>query len=216
VPGIQDQTGALRRVYVRPPSAADLAGWRSHGWRAEPDPDRISAEHEAFCAVLADAGAEVVIGKTPVPGDPDAIYAYDPVLLTDRGAILLLPGKVGRRDEPEAFARDLETAGIEVAGRLEPPATAEGGDMFWLDARTLVVGRGYRTNDAGIDALRSRSGRGSPSRWTGTRRPAGGWRRRASRSARTRATSSRGRATAARPASRARCSAGSGRGRVED
>jgi N-dimethylarginine dimethylaminohydrolase len=26
--------------------------------------------------------------------------------------------------------------------------------MFWLDRGTLAVGRGYRTNDAGIDALR--------------------------------------------------------------
>jgi N-dimethylarginine dimethylaminohydrolase len=26
--------------------------------------------------------------------------------------------------------------------------------MLWLDDRTLVVGRGYRTNDAGIEALR--------------------------------------------------------------
>src|SRR5581483_7032819 len=41
-----------------------------------------------------------------------------------------------------------------VALTLTEPATAEGGDMFWLDARTLVVGRSYRTNDAGIGALR--------------------------------------------------------------
>jgi N-dimethylarginine dimethylaminohydrolase len=33
-------------------------------------------------------------------------------------------------------------------------ATAEGGDMVWLDSRTLVVGRGFRTNAAGVAALR--------------------------------------------------------------
>ena len=27
--------------------------------------------------------------------------------------------------------------------------------MLWLDDETLVVGRGYRTNDAGVDALRA-------------------------------------------------------------
>ena len=27
--------------------------------------------------------------------------------------------------------------------------------MLWLDDDTLVVGRGYRTNDAGVDALRA-------------------------------------------------------------
>jgi N-dimethylarginine dimethylaminohydrolase len=37
---------------------------------------------------------------------------------------------------------------------MEPPATAEGGDLLWLDRETLAVGRSYRTNDAGIDWIR--------------------------------------------------------------
>ena len=31
----------------------------------------------------------------------------------------------------------------------------EGGDVAWLDGRTIAVGRGYRTNDAGIAQLRA-------------------------------------------------------------
>lgn len=150
----QDQVQPIRRVYVRPPRAGDLARWREYGWRAEPDPERAAEEHRALRAELERAGAEVVIGETPVDGDPDAIYAYDPVLPTDRGVVLLRPGKPGRRREPEALARDLEDAGLRVLGALEDPACAEGGDLFWLDERTLAVGRGYRTNDAGVAALR--------------------------------------------------------------
>lgn len=150
----QDQVQPIRRVYVRPPRAGDLAHWREYGWRAEPDPERAAEEHRALRAELERAGAEVVIGETPVDGDPDAIYAYDPVLPTDRGVVLLRPGKPGRRREPEALARDLEDAGLRVLGALEDPACAEGGDLFWLDERTLAVGRGYRTNDAGVAALR--------------------------------------------------------------
>jgi dimethylargininase len=151
---IQEQTSPLRRVLVRPPLAEDLRAWAGYGWRSAPDPGRASAEHEAFRAALSDGGAEVITGGTPVPGDPDAIYAYDPTLLTDRGAILLRPGKPGRRGEPSALAKDLAAAGIPIAGELTEPATAEGGDMFWLDTETLLVGRGYRTNDAGIQQLR--------------------------------------------------------------
>jgi N-dimethylarginine dimethylaminohydrolase len=153
--GIQDQVGTLRRVYVRAPRAKDAVAWRSYGWHAEPDPAVAREEHGAFVRELERAGAEVVIGRTVVDGDPDSIYAYDPVLLTDAGAILLRAGKEGRRAEPEAVAADLANEGIGVVGRLEPPATAEGGDMLWLDEHTLVVGRGYRTNEAGIDALRA-------------------------------------------------------------
>jgi dimethylargininase len=97
----------------------------------------------------------VVVGTAPTPDDSDAIYAYDPVLVTDGGVILLRPGKVGRRAEPEALAEDLRRAGLAVIGRLTEPATAEGGDMFFLDGGTLLVGRGYRTNDAGVEQLRA-------------------------------------------------------------
>ena len=141
-------------MYVRPPVASDLASWDAYGWRGEPDPTRADDEHAAFRAELERAGATVEIGSTPAPGDPDAIYAYDPVLLTDAGAILLRPGKEGRRAEPDVVATDLTAVGIALAGRMEAPATAEGGDLFWLDRSTLVAGRGYRTNDEGIAQLR--------------------------------------------------------------
>jgi dimethylargininase len=151
--GCQSQTATLRRVLVRAPRAEDCARWREFGWRAEPDAAGLAAEHEAFAAELAGFGAEVVYAEEPLPGALDAIYAYDPALVADAGAILLRPGKELRRDEPAALGRDLELAGVPVAARLEAPALAEGGDTLWLDERTLLVGLGYRTNEAGADAL---------------------------------------------------------------
>ena len=152
--GCQSMTGALRRVLVRAPRADDLHGWQTCRWRAEPDPAGIAREHEAFCSVLADAGAEVVLAESTAPGNPDAIYTYDPALVADEGALLLFPGKECRRPEVDAMAEDFERAGVPVAGRLSDPAWAEGGDCCWLDARTLLVGCGYRTNAAGIARLR--------------------------------------------------------------
>jgi dimethylargininase len=140
-------------VYVRPPIAQDLTAWREYGWLEPPDPSLANEEHEAFRTELESAGAEVVVGEADVPGDPDAIYACDPVLLTDDGAILLRPGKAGRRREPHAVRADLAELGVGVVAELTEPATAEGGDLCWLDASTLLVGRGYRTNDEGIAQL---------------------------------------------------------------
>jgi dimethylargininase len=105
-------------VYVRPPRVEDLSAWQAFGWWAEPDPGRMDEEHARFRAILADAGAEVVIGAASAGGDPDAIYTYDPVLMTDRGAILLRPGKEGRRGEPAVVERDLIDAGVDVVGRM--------------------------------------------------------------------------------------------------
>ena len=144
-------TAPLRRVLVRRPGG--VGRWREFGWRSEPDPARIVDEHESFVAALEAAGVEVVVGA-PLDSALDAIYVHDPAALTEAGAILLRPGKELRQVEVEAIEGDFAAAGIGVIARLEAPATAEGGDMLWLDDRTLVVGRGYRTNDAGVDALR--------------------------------------------------------------
>src|SRR6266542_4005989 len=103
-------TSPLRRVLVRRPGG--LERWGEFDWRAEPDADEIAAEHEAFCTRLVEAGAEVVYAETVVEDDPDAIYVYDPAIVSDRGAILLRPGKKARQKEVDAIARDLELAGV--------------------------------------------------------------------------------------------------------
>jgi dimethylargininase len=151
--GGQSMVAPLRRVLVRPPDEAALADWATFGWRAAPDPARLLAEHEAFCGLLAEFGAEVVFGRAPVDGNPDAIYAHDVSFVTDEGAIVLRPGKELRRAEVIAATADLEYAGVPVLASLSPPACAEAGDMVWLDEWTLLVGHTYRTNSPGIEAL---------------------------------------------------------------
>jgi N-dimethylarginine dimethylaminohydrolase len=150
--GSQSMTGTLRRVLVRPPLPEDAGRWRAYGWRAAPDPAAAAAEHEAFRGLLEEAGAEVVVSQHD-PGNPDAIYVYDPVLVGNAGAVLLRPGKEGRRAEPAAVAAALEAAGVPVAAEVEAPALAEGGDTVWLDEDTLLVGIGYRTSPEVVPAL---------------------------------------------------------------
>jgi N-dimethylarginine dimethylaminohydrolase len=147
--GGQTMFEPLRRVLVRRPPA-DASDWQRFGWRSQPDAARLGDEHERFCLVLEEAGAEVVVAE---PSTLDAIYTYDPALVVDAGAVLLRPGKPERLEEVDAIAAELERAGIPIAARLEEPALAEGGDTAWLDERTLLAGRGYRTNSDGIWAL---------------------------------------------------------------
>jgi len=144
----QIMTAPLRRVFVRRP-AADVSRWREFGWRSEPDAAGLAAEHEALCAALEEAGAEVVVGEPSPSGNVDAVYVFDPALTSDAGAILLRPGKESRRDEVAAIGADLEANGISTAAELTAPALAEGGDTLWLDEKTLVIGLGYRTNATG-------------------------------------------------------------------
>jgi N-dimethylarginine dimethylaminohydrolase len=151
--GGQTMVAPLRRVLVRAPEESALANWQAYGWRSAPDGNRLRSEHAYFCALLAEAGAEVVQGRAPADGDPDAIYAHDASFICDDGAIVLRPGKALRRVEAAAAAQDLEAAGVPVVAMLDAPACAEAGDLVWLDEQTLFAGRTYRTNGAGIDAI---------------------------------------------------------------
>jgi dimethylargininase len=151
--GAQSMTAPLQRVLVVAPRPEEAERWRDSGWRAAPDAGRLAAEHEAFRAHLEAAGADVVVAETSPATGLDAVYPYDPALVTDEGAVLLRPGKASRLGEVDALAAAFEEAGVPVVGRVEAPATVEGGDTLWLNSGTLVVGRSYRTNDAGIAAL---------------------------------------------------------------
>src|SRR6186997_1021619 len=152
--GSQSMTGRLERVLVRPPLQEDGVRWREYGWRAAPDHAAAAAEHDVLRGLLEDAGAEVVVSRHN-PGNPDAIYVYDPVLVGSAGAVLLRPGKEGRRSEPAAIAEALADADVPIAAELEEPVVAEGGDTVWLDAETLLVGIGYRTNPPAAAAFES-------------------------------------------------------------
>lgn len=152
--GSQSMWGRLERVLVRPPLIADQGHVEHFGWRRTPDRAAQAAEHDALCAILEQAGAEVVISRHD-PGNPDALYVYDPILVGDGGAVLLRPGKPARQGEPAALAGPLASAGIPVAYELSAPGIAEGGDTVWLDHDTLLVGHGYRTSAEGIVQLRS-------------------------------------------------------------
>jgi N-dimethylarginine dimethylaminohydrolase len=140
--GVQSMVDPLRRVLIRRP--ATTGDFAAADWR-QPDPVRLIAEHEAFGELLESLGCEVTVAE-PVEGMVDSVYVCDPVWTCGQGAIVLRSAKPARVGEGEAMVAPLEAAGVPIAGRLTGTATADGGDMVWLDNETLAVARGYRTN----------------------------------------------------------------------
>ena len=152
--GGHSMSAPLRSVLVRrPASPAGGEDWRAFGYLHEVDEEKSAAEHDAFRAILAGEGAEVVEAGGDPPGMLDAVFAYDPAIVTDRGVVLGRMGKDLRLDEVILAERTFTELGIPVLGRIGEPGTVEGGDTLWLDESTLAVGRGYRTNAAGIAQL---------------------------------------------------------------
>ena len=142
--GVTSSVARLRRVLVRTP--ATTGDFEGAGWR-QPDAAALLRQHAAFCELLSDLGCDVVVAP-PADGLVDACYMYDSAFTIGDGAIVLRSAKPARATEWEPAAAALADAGVPVVAHLEGDATADGGDLFFLDARTLVAGRGYRTNAA--------------------------------------------------------------------
>jgi len=144
----------LRRVMMRAPgSAMRVADPKRWHYGAGFDPDRAEHEHAAFAQLVAEAGAEIHWLDQQDDGLADAIFTHDPSFVTEAGAVLLNMGKPLREDEPALHRSAYDALGVPVIGALSGAARMEGGDMVWVDRRTLAVGRGARTNQAGIDAV---------------------------------------------------------------
>ena len=152
--------GQLARVMVCSPREAGWGNseqancWSQLGFLHVPNFEIAQAQHEELCRQLERAGAEVI----HLPGGAnlslDAVYSHDASFPTDFGLILMHPGKRNRVEEAghqREFCRGL---GIPMLGEIRAPATAEAGDIVWLDSHTVLVGRGYRTNAAGMAQLR--------------------------------------------------------------
>lgn len=157
----QSDVSDLRLVLVRLPRVAlsravrSEDAWRGLGWQAAPDPVRIVEQHDRFVERLEEGGARVVRLEDAPGLGIDALYPRDAAVVCSDGAILCRMGKPAREGEPDALGRVLPELGVPVLGAIEGAGRLEGGDVAWVDERTLAVGRGYRTNDEGIRQLRS-------------------------------------------------------------
>ncbi len=147
-------TAPLRDVLVKRPGPAFGRAFDDpqHGFLHPVNLAVAQREHDAFVELLASLGPTVhELGRET--DSPDLVYQFDPLLVTDRGAIPLRAGKPNWRGEELVVEAWVNAHGIPTFGRIEGPATIEGGDTFWLRPDLLCVGRTLRTNDDGAGQL---------------------------------------------------------------
>ena len=152
--GAQSMTAPLREVVLRSPGPAYGRAFEdpAHGFLHPVDLDLARRQHAALAELLTSLGVDVhVIGDEEL--GPDSVYVFDPLLITDRGAVPLRSGKPTRRGEEVALEAWTQSRGVPTAGRINAPGTVDGGDTFWLRPDLLVIGRSLRTNRTGAGQL---------------------------------------------------------------
>jgi N-dimethylarginine dimethylaminohydrolase len=157
----QSETGAITRILLKHPrdafrDAATIDGqWRALNFTAAPDIATAVAEYDQFVSLLNGRGVALDFLAASNETTLDSIYVRDASVVCERGAILCRMGKPARESESAAQDAAFRAMNYPVVGSIVAPGHLEGGDVLWLDRRTIVVGRGYRTNDAGITQLRA-------------------------------------------------------------
>ena len=148
--GVSSMTATLRKVAVKKPGLsiidADPNLWH---YSEDFNPKKIPNIHKEFVKKLEESGAEVYWMPENDKGIADAIFTYDASLMTPTGAVLMSPGKALRKGEQSLHSDFYKSLGIKIIGAVEGDGRAEAGDTLWLDEKTLLIGRGFRTNQIG-------------------------------------------------------------------
>ena len=153
--GVASMTAPLKEVALRRPGnsllKADPKAWN---YGEHFNPSEIENEYECFVLALKKFGVDIhwILGDDL--SNADSVFAYDASLMTPRGVILMSLGKEKRRGEEALHKSFYNSKGIPIIGQVESPGTAEAGDTLWLDDTTVVIGKGFRTNDLGAEQIR--------------------------------------------------------------
>lgn len=129
--------------------------WKALNYLSKPDFEQAKKEYDQFEKLFRDQGVELHKFSRNDTVKIDSIYCRDASIITDYGVILCTMGKGARLNEPQAQKEVFIQDGLPIFGQIEAPGTVEGGDVAWLDEKTLAVGHSYRTNYAGIAQLKA-------------------------------------------------------------
>lgn len=142
-----------RHALVRRPSPRLGEGLVTHIERSDDvDADLAARQWEAYVAALRAAGWTT--DEVPAADDlPDAVFVEDTMVVLDDLAVISRPGAEERRPEVAAAEEAVAAQGYRIA-RIEAPGTLDGGDVL-KHGRRVWVGLGGRTNEAGLEQLRT-------------------------------------------------------------
>lgn len=128
--------------------------WKELNYLSKPDLQGALKEYQNFEAIFTENQIKVHYFPSDENVKMDSIYCRDAAIATDFGIIICNMGKAGRINEPKAQLKEYQQKNIPILGVIQSPGTLEGGDVAWLDKKTLAVGHTYRTNEEGIKQLK--------------------------------------------------------------
>lgn len=154
--GCQSMVGKIDSILIKKPEAAFISQenldktWEEFKYFGCPDYEKVLEEYAVFEKFITENVPNVYYLPEDDRTGLDSIYTHDSLKITKAGAIYFPMGKELRNKERFAAREFLEAHGVPTLGEITAPGKMEGGDVLWIDEKTVAIGRGYRTNDEGI------------------------------------------------------------------
>lgn len=154
--GCQSMHKQIERILIKHPKDAFISqkhlaeNWEKFNYTSEPDYETVLKEYDFFEAIIKENVTNVDYLPQSDNVGLDSIYTHDSLKITEKGAIFFNTGKVLRQKEGLEVEKKFKEIGIDTLGWIKAPGKIEGGDVVWIDEKTVAIGRGYRTNDEGI------------------------------------------------------------------
>ena len=155
-----NEYGGLKKVLLSHPENVFYSDekieseWKNLGFLQPPNLRSAIEEYESFKNVIQEFAEIDVLSIQTDKVSLDGVYCRDASIMTDWGAIICAMGKDNRVDEVEMHNAFYRSKGIPILGTIHAPGTLEGGDVAWINAKTLAVAHSYRTNLSGIEQLK--------------------------------------------------------------
>jgi len=153
--------GSLKRVLIKHPKDAYQSQAkineqsRQLNYIGVPDYNKAIIDYERLVDFLKSSSIQIDYLPKDNITSLDSIYTHDPCVVTNGGIILCNMGKNLRIPESTSIASFFKSIGVPILGQIEAPGTLEGGDVVWINERTVAVGEGYRTNAEGIHQFKT-------------------------------------------------------------
>jgi arginine deiminase len=159
--GCQSMYKKIDRILIKHPKDAFISqknlaeNWEKYHYISEPEYEKTLDEFTIFENILKENIEHIDYLTQSDNVGLDSIYTHDSLKITSRGAIFFNTGKVLRQKEAFEVEKHFSAIGIDTLGWIRSPGKMEGGDVVWIDDKTVAIGLGYRTNMDGINQFKA-------------------------------------------------------------
>ena len=150
----------IKKILLKHPSNAFLnqrninKQYLDLNYLAAPNFNSAISDYEIFVDLLKSFDIEIYYLPKDESTSLDSIYTHDPCVVSNKGVVICNMGKKARQPEADTMKKFYNSIEVPILGKIQSPGTLEGGDVVWINEKTIAVGEGYRTNKEGIEQLK--------------------------------------------------------------